>query len=93
LTTNHLVRDLVIRNTGDATAENLRFQPMLLGQGNHLHIDGMRDDGWSEPMDLPGESSIAYSCFPLQGRANVRITIRWDEDGHSHERNWTIQVT
>ncbi len=93
ITTRHVVRDLVIQNRGDATAENLRFQPTLLDDDDNLHFEGIADDGWSKPIDLTPGSSIAQTCFPMRGRANVRIDIKWEEGDHPHERSWTTQVT
>lgn len=93
LTTRHVIRDLVIRNTGDATAEALRFQPTPVQHDDHIHVEGIGPDGWSQPFDLTPGSSIAQTCFPIRSRANVRIRIQWKEGENAHERVWTTQVT
>lgn len=90
----HRIRDLVITNEGDATAEDLRFKVDALDADEMIHLDAEADEeGWVTVGDLTDGSSRTYACFPLRGRPDVQVSARWNEDGSSHDKNFTTQIS
>ncbi len=86
------VRDLVITNKGDATAEDLKLH-VEVPEGNRLKMDDLESDGWTSPQDLTEGSSFNLLCFPRLGRTDAQITVRWIENGEKHTRRFTTQIS
>lgn len=87
-----VVRDLMVENIGDATAEQLQLQ--LEGPEDALvSMDEIGEDGWSLPRDLTAGSTFGLRCVPLRGRFNAQIVAKWIEDGTAHTHQFTTQIT
>lgn len=90
----HVIRDLVITNTGDGDAEDLRFKVEPVDDGMQLHLEAQTDsDGWVTVGDLTEGSRRGWTCIPMMGRVDVRVSTRWVENGQAHEKNFTTTVT
>lgn len=79
----HVVRDLVIDNSGDATSEDLRFKiEHVSAEAYPFHLDAdADDDGWVAVGDLTEGSQRSWTCFPLVRRADVQVATTWLEGG------------
>ncbi|GAA1753750.1 hypothetical protein [Aeromicrobium alkaliterrae] len=90
----HIVRDLVIKNSGDGDAEDLCFKVELVDDGGPVHLDAESDDdGWVTVGDLSDGSSRSWTCFPMARRADIRVLTRWAENGNVHTKTFTTTVT
>lgn len=91
----HAVRDLVIGNDGDRTAEGVRFHMSSLdGDGFPFHLQTEVDeDGWTAAFDLTPGSSRSFTCFPVRGSLDVQVDLAWTEDGASQETTYTTTIT
>ncbi|MEN3124106.1 DUF4062 domain-containing protein [Janibacter sp. LM] len=90
----HVIRDLVITNAGDTTAEQLRFTVKTLSDDDHVHLGVDTDEeGWVTVGDLTDGSSRAFQCFPSRGRCDVEVITEWAENGTTHTKTFTTQIT
>ena len=90
----HVVRDLVIKNSGDGDAEDLRFKIELVDDDGQVHLEAETDnDGWVTVGDLTEGSKRSWTCFPMMGRVDVRVFTTWVENGQAHEKTFTTTVT
>ncbi|MCD1285727.1 MULTISPECIES: hypothetical protein [unclassified Brevibacterium] len=89
----HVVRDLVIKNSGDGAAEDLRFKIELVDDG-HVHLDAETDkEGWVTVGDLTDGSKRSWTCVPMTGHVDVRVFTTWVENGQTHEKTFTTTGT
>ncbi len=89
-----VVRDLVIENFGDGSAEGLYFKVECVNGDDRVHLDAETDDeGWVTVGELTNGSRRSWTCFPLMRRADVRVFTKWVENGHAHEKTFTTTVT
>lgn len=87
-----VVRDLVVKNEGEATAEGLQIL-VQVPDGTDLLMDGIDEDGWTSPRDLTEGSFFGLSCFPAMHRVNADVTAKWREDGEERTKRFTTQIT
>lgn len=90
----HVVRDLVIKNSGEGSAEDLHFKVECVNDDDHVHLEAEADDdGWVTVGDLTDGSRRSWTCFPLMSRVDVRVFTKWVENGQVHEKTFTTTVT
>ncbi len=90
----HSVRDLVIANDGDRTAEAVRFKVSSLEEDHSFHLNPDTDeDGRVGPFDLTPGSQRTWSCFPVRGSTDVQVDLSWAEDGTAQEASYTTTIT
>lgn len=90
-----IARDLVITNTGDATAEGLRFKLDAVDESDTVHLGADTDaEGWVSVGDLSDSSTRTFPCSPFQGRrCDVQVITEWTEDGNPHTKTLTTPIT
>ncbi|HRC50336.1 MAG TPA: hypothetical protein PK331_05355 [Gordonia sp. (in: high G+C Gram-positive bacteria)] len=76
---------LVVTNSGDRAAEDLRFKVTGL-DGAQLHFDPPREAVTIEP-----DSVRDWVAIPVKS-GSVQIDAEWTEGGAPQERRWTIRI-
>lgn len=90
----NVVRDLVIKNSGENDAEDLRFRIERIDDNDIYHLEAETDsDGWVAVGDLTEGSRRSWTCFPVSGRVDLRVITSWVEKGQAHEKTFTTTVT
>lgn len=76
---------LVVRNEGDAPAEDMTFEVSGV-DGAGLHMDKTM-----QPFTLETDSARSWTAIPLTS-GTIEISASWTESGEPKERTWTITV-
>lgn len=77
---------LVVRNEGDAAAENLTVEVEGIN-GAQVSFEGP-----DEPVTLHRDSELRWTCIPLR-YGSVQVTAHWIEDGSPKKEIRTVSVT
>lgn len=76
---------LVVRNDGEAAAEDLEFEVTELGEMV------VRLDKPEHPVRLHPQSELSWLCIPIRS-GTISIYAKWSEGGHPQEMTRTVTV-